>query len=119
MIIIIDGEIRLDLKERFQLKTNLKMPPLFRDSVCSSKRRTHATNAQVNPKTSIWYSYKRTCADYNWWRYRQTLINQAIYFGLISQTKKVYSESENDSLYHLTERGSKVLIACKNLYHSK
>ena len=53
------------------------------------------------------------------WRYRQTLINQAIYFGLLSQTKKVYSESENDSLYHLTERGSKVLIACKNLYHSK
>lgn len=45
-------------------------------------------------------------------RYRQTLIDQVIYFGFISQTIDVL---EHRLSYHLTEKGSKVLDACKKL----
>ncbi len=45
--------------------------------------------------------------------YGQKLIDQAVYFGLISQSNEV--DSNNMSFYHLTEMGFKLLKACKNL----
>lgn len=48
----------------------------------------------------------------NGWRYRQTLINQAIYFELILET---YVVESNDGLFcYLTKKGVKVLEICKN-----
>ena len=46
-------------------------------------------------------------------RYRQTLIDQVIYFGFISET--IEDVLEHRLSYHLTEKGSKVLDACKKL----
>ena len=45
--------------------------------------------------------------------YAQKLIDQAVYFGLIVQSENV--DSNSISLCHLTEKGLKVLKACKNL----
>ena len=47
-------------------------------------------------------------------RYRQILIDQVIYFGFISETIEDVLERMTIS-YHLTEKGSKVLDACKKL----
>lgn len=50
------------------------------------------------------------------WRYRQALINQAIYFGLILEINMVES---NDGLFcYLTKKGFKVLETCKNTRNS-
>jgi hypothetical protein len=50
------------------------------------------------------------------WRYRQTLINQAIYFGLILEINVAES---NDGLFcYLTKKGFKVLETCKNVRNS-
>ena len=46
-------------------------------------------------------------------RYRQTLIDQVIYFGFISQT--IEDVLENSLFYHLTEKGCKVLEVCEKL----
>lgn len=46
------------------------------------------------------------------WRYRQTLINQAIYFGLILERNVV--ESDDGLFCCLTKKGFKVLEMCKN-----
>lgn len=46
------------------------------------------------------------------WGYRQKLIHQAIYFGIISETKG--DELDDDISYHITEKGIKVLQFCSN-----
>ena len=46
--------------------------------------------------------------------YRQPLIEQAIYYGFISQTV-VEDELEGSLFYYLTEKGCKVLEACEQL----
>ena len=45
--------------------------------------------------------------------YRQALIDQAIYYGFISQS--IEDELDNDLFYYLTEKGCKVLEACEKL----
>ena len=46
------------------------------------------------------------------WGYRQTLIHQAIYFGIISETKG--DELDDDISYRITAKGIKVLQFCSN-----
>ena len=50
------------------------------------------------------------------WRYSQTLINQAIYLGLILETNVV--ESNYGLFCYLTKKGFKVLGLCKNTRNS-
>ena len=49
--------------------------------------------------------------------YRQKIIDQAFYFGLVSQSQE--DDKNNISFCHLTEKGLIVLKACKNLNSCK